>query len=83
MKKVGSTCTPQRGNHPTINDAITACKFDPKCKGIANLYCDDHAMARNYHLCLADSRLVASSGCIWEKKEGGGKQQIHLCFVSG
>ena len=88
-KQTGTTCSPMHGNYPTENEAFTACHFDPSCKGVANLYCNENVLAKNYHLCLTNSKPVASSGCFWEKRSNNIIEKwssmcvfhVYLCIV--
>ena len=80
IKQTGTTCSPMHGNYPTEDEAFTACHFDSNCKGVANLYCNENVLAKNYHLCLATSKPVASSGCFWEKRSNNSiKMTLYVC----
>ena len=81
IKQTGTTCSPMHGNYPTEDEAFTACHFDPNCKGVANLYCDENVLAKKYHLCLATSKPVASSGCFWEKRSNNRIKMTFYVFL--
>ena len=82
IKQTGTTCSPMHGNYPTEDEAFTACHFDSNCKGVANLYCDENVLAKKYHLCLATSKPVASSGCFWEKRSNNCiKMTFYVCVL--